>query len=89
MGMTAALKARTISDFTRTCLAIEMLVASQALDLRSPLKAGRGPRAAHALIRETVPTLTRDREMHKDIEAVCALMDSGALLEAARSAIGL
>ncbi len=83
MGMTAALKARQVAEQTRSCLAIEVLVASQALDLRLPVKAGRGPRAAHALVRSKVPTLERDREIHLDIEAVSALVDSGALLRAA------
>ncbi len=83
MGMTAALKARQVAEQTRTCLAIEVLVASQALDLRLPVLAGKGPRAAHQLVRSKVPTLEDDREIHLDIEAVSALIDSGALLRAA------
>ncbi len=87
MGMTAALKARQVTDFTRSCLAIELLVAAQALDLRRPLKPGRGVLAAHALIRTQVPTLDDDRELHRDIAAVSSLLDSGALLAAVRAAI--
>jgi histidine ammonia-lyase len=87
MGMTAALKSRQVADFTRTCLAIELLVASQALDYRLPVKAGRGPRAAHELIRSRVPTLEKDRQIHRDIEAVCDLIDSGELLRVVRAAI--
>jgi histidine ammonia-lyase len=86
MGMTAALKARQITEFTRTCLAVELLVAAQALDFRQPLRAGRGVAAAHRRIRDSVPTLEMDRELHRDIEAVCRLIDSGALLDAARAA---
>lgn len=86
MGMTAALKARQIAEFTRSCLAIEMLVASQALDLRLPTKAGKGPRAAHELIRSKVPHMEKDREIHKDIEAVAQLIDSGELLKVVREA---
>jgi histidine ammonia-lyase len=86
MGMTAALKARQVAEHTRTCLAIELLVASQALDLRRPVKPGRGAEAAYTLIRSKVPTLDRDRELHTDIQAVCGLIDSGALWEAAVSA---
>ncbi len=86
MGMTAALKARQVAEFTRTCLAVEILVAAQALDLRRPLSPGVGVAAAHALLRRTVPTLDDDREIHRDIEAVSALLDSGALLAAARAA---
>ena len=86
MGMTAALKSRQVADFTRTCLAIEVLVASQALDYRLPVKAGRGPRAAHELVRSRVPTMEKDREIHRDIEAVCQLIDSGELIRVVRNA---
>lgn len=86
MGMTAALKARQVAEHVRHCLAIELLVACQALDLRLPLKAGRGVRAAHELVRTRVPTMERDRELHKDIAAVAALIDSGELLAAVRAA---
>jgi histidine ammonia-lyase len=85
MGMTAALKARQVTEFTRTCLAIEMLAASQALDFRKPNRAGVGARAAHELIRQHVPTLEQDRELHKDVERVCQLIDSGELLKAVRA----
>ncbi|MFL5322019.1 MAG: histidine ammonia-lyase, partial [Myxococcaceae bacterium] len=77
MGMTAALKARQIADHTRTCIAIEMLVAAQALDLRQPTKAGRGAQAAYELIRKHIPTMEKDRELHLDMERVCQLIDSG------------
>ena len=86
MGMTAALKARAVAENTRTCLAIELLVAAQALDLRLPGKAGRGARAAHEAIRASVPTMEEDRELHLDIARVAALIDSGALLAAVRAA---
>ena len=86
MGMTAALKARQVAEFTRSCLAVELLVAAQALDFRRPLRPGRGVAEAHRLLRESVPTLEVDREIHRDIEAVSRLIDSGALLDAARAA---
>jgi histidine ammonia-lyase len=86
MGMTAALKAAQVAEFTRTCLAIEMLVAAQALDLRAPLRPGRGVHAAHQLIRKHVPTLDQDREVHRDVATVSALIDSGDLQRAARAA---
>ena len=75
MGMTAALKARQVAEHVRSCLAIELLVAAQALDFRLPLKPAPRVQAAHQLIRSRVPTLDRDRELHRDVEAVCALID--------------
>ena len=78
MGMTAALKARQVVENVRTCLAIELLVAAQALDLRAPLRPGPRVGAAHARLRSAVPTLDHDRELHRDVEAVCRLVDAGA-----------
>jgi len=85
MGMTSALKARQVIEHVRTSLAIELLVAAQALDFRQPLKAGRGVQAAWERIRQEIPFMEEDRELHKDIAAMARLVDSGELLEAAHS----
>ena len=86
MGMTAALKARQVVGHAVYALAIELLVAAQALDLRLPHKPGIGALAAHQLIRSKVPHMEKDRELHKDISAVAALIDSGELLGTVRRA---
>lgn len=87
MGMTAALKARAVVGHVRHVVAIELLVACQALDFRLPHKAGRGARAAHELIRQRVPHLDRDRELHRDVTAVVELIESGQLLASVRGAV--
>jgi histidine ammonia-lyase len=79
MGMTAALKARQVVEHVRTCLAIELLVAAQAIDLRAPLRPATKVGEAHRRVRAVVPRLEDDRELHRDIEAVCALVDEGQL----------
>jgi histidine ammonia-lyase len=79
MGMTAALKARQVIQNVRTCLAVELLVAAQAIDLRAPLRPGVKVAEAHRRIRAAVPHLEEDRELHRDIEAVGRLLDEGAL----------
>jgi histidine ammonia-lyase len=79
MGMAAALKARQVIENVRTCLAIELLVAAQAIDLRQPLRPAARVAEAHARVRAVVPHMDADRELHRDIAAVCALIDSGAL----------
>jgi histidine ammonia-lyase len=79
MGMTAALKARSVVENVRTCLAIEMLVAAQAIDLRRPLRPAARVAEAHRRIREAVPHLDEDRELHRDVAAICRLVDDGAL----------
>ncbi|MBM4379522.1 MAG: histidine ammonia-lyase [Deltaproteobacteria bacterium] len=80
MGMTAALKARQVAEHALTCIAIELLVAAQALDLRQPTRAGRGPQAAYECIRRHVKSMEQDRELHRDMQAVLALARSGELL---------
>jgi histidine ammonia-lyase len=79
MGMTSALKARQVVENVRTCLAVELLVAAQALHLRRPLRPARRVGEALARLRGVVPPLEGDRELHRDIEAVCRLADEGAL----------
>lgn len=86
MGMTAALKARTVMEHATHCLAIELLVAAAALDFRNPVKPGRGALAAYQTVRAFVPPLDKDRELHRDITAVTALIESGELLAAVRKA---
>jgi len=87
MGMTAALKARTAVENARSGLAIELLVAAQALDLRKPLRAGAGAAAAQEVIRSRVPHMAEDRELHRDIAAVRELLPE--IESAARTASGL
>jgi histidine ammonia-lyase len=87
MGMTAALKARSVVANARSGLAIELLVAAQAIDFRRPLRAGAGVQAAHDLIREVVPHMAEDRELHRDIAAVRDLQPR--IEAAARAAAGL
>lgn len=87
MGMTSARKAGEVVGNTRTCLAIELLCACQAIDFVG-LHPGRGVAAAHQKVREIVPALGTDRVLHKDIEAVDDLISSGALIDAVEAAVG-
>jgi len=70
MGMTAALKFRSIVKLAEMATAIELLTAAQALDYRAPLAPGRGVKAAHRIVRGLVEPLTGDRSMATDIEKV-------------------
>jgi histidine ammonia-lyase len=85
MGATAALKLAQIHDHVRTVLAIELLCAAQGLDLRRPLTTTRPLEAVHAAIRAVVPAMDVDRPLAPDIAAVRGLIDSGAILAAARA----
>ncbi len=88
MGMTAARHARAIVTNAETVLALEMLGAAQALDLRAPLAPGPATAAAHAAVRERVAFLERDREFAPDIEAALDLVRTEALPFAAAAASG-
>lgn len=87
MGMTAALKARAVVDHVRNVLAIELLCAAQALDFRRPLRSGPGVEAAHAAVRADVSFMDADRELHKDIASVRAMLDDGRVLARVRAAV--
>ena len=82
MGAYAALKLHQVHDHVRTVLAIELLCAAQGLDLRAPFRPGPMLQAAHACIREVVAPMHEDRPIYEDIQAVRALIDSGALVRA-------
>ena len=92
MGPIAARHATAIAANTTRILALEAMMAAQALDfrLRSQPKAtmGRGTRAAYALIREHVPFLEKDTYFQPYIEAVEALVSDGRLARAALSSAG-
>ncbi len=92
MGMTAALKARSVVENTRTVLAIEALCAAVGLDQRLPARPGVGVRAAYDFLRAHIPPLREDRPPAPDIEQVARLLRRGgglveAALEACRTAL--
>ncbi len=70
MGMTSALKMRTIVDLAENLLAIELLAGAEALEHRRPLKAGVGVERAFAEVRKIAQPLTRDRSLSADIARV-------------------
>jgi histidine ammonia-lyase len=77
MGMTSALKLRSIVDLAENLLAIELLAAAQGLEHRRPLKAGRGVERAFAAVRKVVPPLTKDRALSGDIARVAEAIRRG------------
>ncbi|HEU5195098.1 MAG TPA: aromatic amino acid lyase, partial [Methylomirabilota bacterium] len=88
MGAGAALKARRAIVLVRQVLAIELLLAAQALDLRAPLQPGRGSRAAREAVRRRIRPLQDDRYLKADLDAALALAEDGSVLAAAEAAVG-
>jgi len=77
MGMAAALKLRPILSNLGSILAVELLVASQALDLLAPLKTGRRAEGARILVRRVTSRLAGDRPLHSDIARLAQRVGSG------------
>jgi len=77
MGMTGALKLRSIVDLAENLLAIELLAAAEGLEHRRPLKAGRGVERAFAAVRKVAPPLTHDRALSGDIAHVAEAIRRG------------
>src|SRR5262249_8551153 len=78
MGMLAARHTARVLDNLRRVVAIELLCAAQALELRGLARAGAGTCAAHARIRAQAPALVEDRPLTADVDAVLDLVDAGA-----------
>ncbi|HET9369315.1 MAG TPA: histidine ammonia-lyase [Vicinamibacterales bacterium] len=85
MSMGAALKADRIVALAIDIVAIEILAACQAIDLLAPLATSPPLAAVHAAVRSVVPTLDRDRPPAPDIDAIAALIRSGAIERACGS----
>ena len=77
MGMTSALKLRSIVDNAERLFAIELLAAAEALEFRRPLRAGAGVEAAYETVRTLSPAVTQDRSLSGDIERVAAAIRDG------------
>jgi histidine ammonia-lyase len=88
MGWSAARKLRRSVDGLTRVLAIELLTACRALDLRSPLEAGRPSAAVVAQLRRTVPGPGPDRHLAPEIEAAVVGVRDGSLLAAAEGVTG-
>jgi len=88
MGVTAARKAARIVDHVATVLSIELLCAAQALDLRRPLRGGRGVEAARRAVRRAIPHLDDDRVLADDIEAARRLLEGPKLRAAVEREVG-
>eukprot|EP00698_Gefionella_okellyi_P008736 TRINITY_DN2182_c0_g1_i1.p1 TRINITY_DN2182_c0_g1~~TRINITY_DN2182_c0_g1_i1.p1 ORF type:complete len:539 (+),score=96.54 TRINITY_DN2182_c0_g1_i1:59-1618(+) len=81
MGGFAARKAMTVVENVETVIAIELLAACQALDMRRPLSSTAPLEAVHALVRSVVPHYGADRFMAPDIAAAVELVQSGRVWE--------
>jgi len=77
MGANAARHTLEILDNVRHIIAIEMLTAAQAIDLRpdGPARLGEGTRAVYEKIRAVAPFMEHDRELATQIEKIAQLIE--------------
>jgi histidine ammonia-lyase len=87
MGWSAARKLRRSADALTRVLAIEVLTAARALDLRAPLEPGPATGAVVAALRERVAGPGPDRHLALEIEAAVEFVRSGAAVAAADSVL--
>ncbi|WAL64741.1 histidine ammonia-lyase [Amycolatopsis cynarae] len=80
LGWSAARKLRRAVDGLATVVAIELLTACRALDLRAPLRPAPVTAAVRDLIRTRVPGPGPDRHVAPEIAAVRELVVEGAFL---------
>jgi histidine ammonia-lyase len=78
MGMTSALKLRSIVDLAENLFAIELLTGAEALEHRRPLRAGKGVERAFELVRQVAPPLAGDRSLSGDIARLAEKIRAGA-----------
>src|SRR5690606_13692119 len=88
MGWTAARKLRRAADGLARVLAVEMLTAARALDLRAPLEPAPATGAVRDATRSRVPGPGADRYLAPEIDAVVEMVRAGFLIAAAESAAG-
>ena len=88
MAAGAALKLRRAVPNARAVLAIELVLAAQALDFRAPLAPGQGSVAARQAVRARIAPLDGDRYLKGDLDAALALVDDGSVLAAVEAAVG-
>jgi histidine ammonia-lyase len=88
MGWGAARKLRAAVANLGRILAVELVCAARALDLRAPLQPGPGTGAARDVLRQVVPGVGPDRWLAPELAAAERLVRDGRMLAAIEEAIG-
>ena len=88
MAWGAARKLRVATRNLRRVVAVELVCAGRALDLRAPIEPAPGTKAAVAALRTSVPGPGPDRYVAPELAAAEACIESGRLLDAVEVAVG-
>jgi histidine ammonia-lyase len=87
-GWAAARKLRRSVEALRRVLAVELVAAAAAIDLRSPLAPAAGTGAALDAVRAAVAGPGPDRWLSPDLRAAERLVADGSLLDAVERVTG-
>jgi histidine ammonia-lyase len=88
MGWAAARKLRVVVANLARVLAVELVVASRAVELRAPLPPGVAGQAVCRLVRTRIAGPGPDRFLAPELAAAEEMVVSGAVVEAAEAAMG-
>ena len=89
MGTIAARKFVKVVQNAQNVLAMELLSATQALDLILPLKPTDGVLVAYEEIRKEVPFAKVDRVFSKDIEKIRKLILNRKIIKSVEAKVGV
>jgi histidine ammonia-lyase len=89
MGVTAGRKLHEVISNAKSVLAIELLCNTQALDFQRPLKTSPALEAVYSVIRKHVSKIDVDRIFYKDINNIIKLINSGEIVSAAETHVGV
>lgn len=87
MGPWAGAKLRRLLANAQTVVAVEWIVAGQALELRRPAAGGKGSEAALAALRRTVPPWSADRSPSAEIAEIARQVADGSLVRRVRALV--
>jgi len=88
MSMTTAIKTRQILENAWYVVAIELMAAAQAFDLRAPVRPSPASEAVYEVVRQYVKKLEEDRPLFDDINTLSRVAKEGKILEAAEKVAG-
>ena len=88
MGTIAARKARSIMENARRVIAMEIMCACQAIDLRGNKGLGKGTAPVYDTIRKSVLMLKEDRPLYEDINKCESLIINGEIIKTAEDSVG-
>lgn len=91
MGTNTAIKTRKIIDNSFAVIAIELMAAAQAVDLRlkkEKKSLGEGTKVAYDFVRKYVSFLEEDRPLYPDIENLSNALKKGELVRCVEEKIG-